>query len=248
MTLQDSSAGGRAVDGVGSRVVALVVGLFVLNVAWNALLNTVVARSGLASTARLTYDLTLPLSAAGAAAGLAGVTVAGVCLLAALARSVAPGSDALGAGETLGSRLLAYGRAVVVAVGGAVAAAVGLAAVVLPGLLVLVHLPLVFVAVTTDGDSVPRAVARSWSRARGARARIAAVGLAVAAVPLALAVIAVLTDLLPPLAELAVGVVVTTAAAAAGVVAFVSLTDSLDDLRADTAGTDSVTPTGSRQL
>jgi hypothetical protein len=248
MTLQDSSAGGRAVDGVGSRAVALVVALFVVNAAWNVLLNTLVAGSGLAAAARLAYDVTLPLSTAGAAAGLAAATVVGVVLLAALARSATPETDALGAGESAGETLLAYGRAVVVAVVGAVAAAAGLAAVLVPGLLVSIHLPLVFVAVAADGDSIGRAVARSWSKARGSRGRIAAVGLAVAAVPLAVALIALFTDLLSPLAELAVGVVVTTVAAAVGVVAFAALGASLDGLQTGSSGTDSVTPSGSRQL
>lgn len=248
MTLQDSFAGGRAVDGVGSRVAALVVALFVGNVAWNVLLNTLVARSGVAATVRLAYDATLPLSATGAAVGLAAATVAVALLLAALARSVVPESDAIGAGETRWQATLAYGRAVVVAVVGAVLGTVGLAALLLPGLLVFLHLPLVFVAVATDGDSIVRAVDRTWSRARGARARIAAVALAVAAVPLAVVLIALFTDLLSPLVELALGVAVTTVAAAAGVVAFAALADSLDGLSTDRSGSDTIPPTGSRQL
>jgi len=248
MPLQDSSAGDRAVDGVGSRAVALVVALGVVNVAWNALLNTLVARSGVAATVRLAYDATLPLSATGAAVGLGVATVAGAVLLAALARSVVPESDALGAGESVGETALAYGRAVVVAVAGTVLGTVGLAALLLPGLLLFLHLPLVFVAVATEGDSIGRAVARSWSQARGARARIAALGLAVAAVPLAVALIALFTDLLSPVAELAVGVAVATVAAAAGVVAFAALVDALDGLSTGASSTDSVTRTGSRQL
>lgn len=242
MTLLGTSGAAR------SRVAALVVTLFVVVAAWNALLNTVLTRSGLAATLQVAYDLTVPLSAAGAGVGLLVATVAVAVVLAALARTFAPDADALGGGETVGQTTLAYGRATVVAVGGVVVAAVGLGLLVVPGLVVLVHLPLAFVAVAADGVPIGRAVGRTWTRARGARARLVAVVLAVAAVPLALAVIATLTALLPPVVELALGVLVTVAAAAAGVAAFVALDDSLGDSSGGTARTDRVAPSTSRQL
>jgi hypothetical protein len=230
------------------RAAALVGTLFVAIAAWNATLNTLLVRSGLASTMHVAYEPTLPLTALGAVGGLTVATLAVVATLAALARTFAPDVDALGASETIGETARAYARAVVVAVGGAVAVAVGLGLLVLPGLLVLVHLPLVFVAVATDGVPIGRAVERTWTRTRGFRARVAAVGLAVAAVPLSLAVIASLTSLLPPLVELALGVLVTAVACAAGVAAFVALADSIGGSGNGSSRTDRVAPTTSRQL
>jgi hypothetical protein len=246
MPLRDSPTGRRAVDGVCPRAIALMAALFIVNIAWNTLLNTLVARSGAAAAARLAYDATLPFSAMRAAVGLAVATVAAVVILTAFLRSVT--AEAGARGGSLGEAALTYGRAVVVAVAGAVVAAVGLAVLLFPGLLVLVHLPLVFVAVATQGDSVSRAVGRTWPLARGAQARIAAVCLAVATVPLAVALIAIFTHLLSPVAELVLGAAVTTLAATAGVVAFAALTDSLVDLSAGTSGTGSAPRTGSRQL
>jgi hypothetical protein len=196
----------------------------------------------------VTYDLTLPLTVLGAVGGVVLGAVAAVVLLAALVRAFAPDSDALGGDETPAETLIAYGRAVVVAVLGTVAAAVGLAALVVPGLVVLVHLPLVFVAVATDGVSVGRAVDRTWTRVRGHRARVVAVALAVVVVPLSFATIATLTELLPPLAELLLGALLTTVAAAVGAAAFTAIGASLDGGAADAARTDRVTPTTSRQL
>jgi len=229
-----------------SRATALALALFAAIAAWNASLNTLLDRSGFAASLRIVYEPTLPLTPLGAVGGLAVTTLAVVVILAALARTFAPGADALGASET--GPALAYARAVVVAVGGVVAAAVGLALLVVPGLLVLLHLPLVFVAVAVDGDPIGRAVGRTWSQIRGARARTAAVGLAVVAVPLALAVIATLTDLLPPAAELALGVAATTAAATAGIAAFTAIADSIRGTDAGSTRTERVAPTTSRQL
>ncbi|WP_251329349.1 hypothetical protein [Haloplanus pelagicus] len=245
MTLQDSSAG-RGV-GVGPRTAALVVTLFVVNAAWNVSLNTLLARTGLASSLGTTY-LTVPLTGLGAVGGLTAATVAGVAVLTALVRSFAPEADALGAGETPIETVLVYARAVVVAVGGVVAAGLGLAALVVPGLVVLVHLPLVFVAVAADGDPIGRAVDRTWKRARGNRARIAAVGLAVAAVPLALVVVATLTTLLSPVVELAVGVVVTGATAAAGAAAFTAISESIGESSTGASRSDRVNATASGRL
>ncbi|WP_157573435.1 hypothetical protein [Haloplanus natans] len=242
MTLLGTSGAAR------SRAAALVVSLLVAITAWNATLNTLLARSGLASAMQVAYEPTLPLTALGAVGGLAVATVAAVAVLAALARTVAPDGDALGGNETIGETVLAYARAVVVAVGGVVAAAVGLGLLVVPGLVVLVHLPLVFVAVAVDGDPIGRAVGRTWARASGSRARIVAVALAVVAVPLSLAVIATLTTLLSPTVELVLGVLVTSVAAAAGIVAFVALADSLDGSSGGAARTDRVAPGTSRQL
>ncbi|MEF8856059.1 MAG: hypothetical protein V5A16_01420 [Haloplanus sp.] len=238
MTLLGTSGAAR------SRAAALVVALFAVIATWNAALNTLLDRSGLAASLQVAYEPTLPLTTLGALGGLAAATLAVVVILAALARTFALDSDALDASETA----LAYARAVVVAVGGVVAAAVGLAFLVVPGLLVLVHVPLVFVAVAVDGDPIGRAVGRTWSQARGSRARAAAVGLAVVAVPLALAVIATLTDLLPPAVELALGVAVTTVAAAAGVAAFTAIADSIRETNAGRTRTGRVAPTTSRQL
>jgi hypothetical protein len=231
-----------------SRAIALVGALFVVTAAWNASLNTVLVRTGLAETIQVAYDLTLPLTTAGATGGLAASTLAVVVILVALARTFAPDTDALGGSETAAETALVYARAVVVAVGGTLAAVVGLGLLVLPGLLVLVHLPLVFVAVAADGEPLRRAITRTWTRARGSRARVVAVGLAVVAVPLALAVIATLTTLLPPTVELALGVAVTTVAAVAGLAAFVAIADSLDGTDAGGNRTDRVAPTTSRQL
>jgi len=237
-----------ASDAARSRAAALVVALFAVTATWNASLNTLLARSGLAETVQVTYDLTLPLSTAEAAAVLAGATLAVVVVLAALARTFAPDVDALGGSETPVETVAAYARAVVVAVGGLLAAAVGLAVLVVPGLVVLVHLPLVFVAVAADGEPIGRAVDRTWTRARGSRGRVAAVGLAIVAVPLALAVVATLTALLPPVVELALGAAVTTVAAAAGVAAFAAIADSINGTDAGRSQTDRVAPTTSRQL
>ena len=242
MTLLGTSGAAR------SRAAALVVTLFVAIAAWNTTLNTLLARSGLASAMKIAYEPTLPLTTLGAVGGLTAATVTVAVTLAALARTFAPESNALGTSETVGRTALAYARAVVVAVGGAVAAAVGLALLVVPGLVVLVHLPLVFVAVAADGEPIGRAVERSWTRAGGSRGRIAAVGLAIVAVPLSLAVIATLTALLPPLVELALGVLVTAVACTAGVAAFVALADSMDDSNGGASRTDRVSPTTSRQL
>ncbi|WP_251341615.1 hypothetical protein [Haloplanus halophilus] len=247
MTLQDSSAG-RGVDGVGIRAVGLVVALLVVDAAWNLSLNTLLDRSGMAETIGVTFDVVLPLTVLGAVGGLAVSTVAGVAVLAALVRVFAPDTDALGGGQSPAETLLTYARAVVVALVGLVAAGVGLAALVVPGLVVLVHLPLVFVAVAGDGEPIGRAVERTWTRARGNRARVAAVGLAVVAVPLAVTVVATLTALLPPLVELAVGVVVTGVAAAAGVAAFTAIADSIDGQSAGSSRTDRVNPTASGRL
>ena len=246
MTLQDSS--GSGLDGAGSRLAVLVVALLVVDAAWNLVLNTLLARSGLAATMQVAYDLTLPLTLLGSVGGLLAASVAGVAVLAAMVRVFAPDTDALGGGETPIETMFAYGRAVVVGLVGVVAAAVGLAALVVPGLVVLVHLPLVFVAVAADGEPIGRAVERTWTRARGSRGRVAAVGLAVVAVPLSLAVIATLTALLPPLVELALGVLVTAVACAAGVAAFVALADSMDGSNGGPSRTDRVSPTTSRQL
>ncbi|MFB6257019.1 MAG: hypothetical protein ABEH58_09910 [Haloplanus sp.] len=242
MTLLGTSGAAR------SRAVALVVTLFVAITVWNVTLNTLLDRSGLASAMRVAYEPTLPLAALEAAGGLAVATVAVVAVLTALGRTVAPDADALDGRATVGETTLVYARAVVVAVGGVVAATVGLALLVVPGLVVLVHLPLALVAVAVDDEPIGRAVGRTWARARGSRARIAAVALAIVAVPLALAVIATLTTLLPPTVELVLGVLVTSAAAAAGVAAFVALADSLDDPSGGAARTDRVAPGTSRQL
>jgi hypothetical protein len=242
MTLLGTSGGAR------SRALALVIALFAGIATWNVSFNTLLDRSGMAASLQVTYEPTLPLTALGAFGGLTVTTLAVVVILAALARTFAPDTDALGASETVPETALAYARAVVVAVGGAVAAAVGLAVLVVPGLLVLLHLPLVFVAVAVDGEPIGRAIGRTWSQVRGARARTAAVGLAVVAVPLALAVIATLTDLLPPAAELALGVAATTAAAAAGIAAFTAIADSIRGTDAGSTRTDRVAPTTSRQL
>lgn len=242
MTLLGTSGAAR------SRAAALVVTLFVAIAAWNAALNTLLARSGLASAMQVAYEPTLPLTALGAVGGVVTATLAVVVLLAALARTFAPEVDALGASETVGETALAYARSVVVAVVGVAAAALGLLLLVVPGLVVLVHLPLVFVAVAADGEPIGRAVDRTWTRARGSRARVAAVGLAVVAIPLSLAVIATLTALLPPLVELALGVLVTAVACAAGVAAFVALADSMDGSDGGSSRTDRVAPTTSRQL
>jgi len=233
---------------VRSRVVALVTVLFALTAAWNASLNTLLARTGLAATMQIAYDPTLPLTTLGAAGGVAVATLALIVTLAALARTFAPDTDALGGSETVAETALIYARAVVVAIGGTLAAVVGFGLLVVPGLLVLVHLPLVFVAVTADGEPLGQAVARTWTRARGSRARVAAVGLAVVAIPLALAVIATLTTLLPPTVELALGVAVTTVATAAGLAAFVAIADSIDGTDAGSTRTDRVASTTSRQL
>jgi hypothetical protein len=242
MTLLGTSGAAR------SRAAALVSASLVVVAAWNALLNTLLARSGLAATLGVAYDPTMPLSATAAAAGFAAATVAVVAVLAALARTVAPDGDALGASETVGETALVYARAVVVAVGGVVAALVGLAVLVVPGLVVLLHLPLVFVAVVVEGDPLGRAIDRAWYRARGARARVVAVVLAVVAVPLSLAVIATLTALLSPVVELALGALVTAVAATAGVAAFVALWESLDGSPGGTSRADRVPPGTSRQL
>jgi hypothetical protein len=247
MTLQDSSAG-RDGGGVGPRAAALVALLFVVDAAWNPSLNTLLARSGTASSMQVAYDATLPLTTLGAIGGVTLTSVAGVVVLAALVRVFAPDTDALGGGETPAETLLAYARAVVVAFAGVVAAGIGLAALVVPGLVVLVHLPLVFVAVAADGQPIGAAIDRTWRRSGGHRARVAAVGLAVVAVPLAVAVVATLTTLLPPLFELALGVVVTGAAAAAGTVAFTSIATSLDETGRGTSRTDRVNPTASGRL
>ncbi|WP_435067540.1 hypothetical protein [Haloplanus sp. C73] len=241
MTLLGLSAAAR------KRAAALVVALLATVATWNVLLNTLFARSGLASSMQLAYDLILPLTSAGATGGLLLVTVALVVVLAALARTVAPDVDALGGGEAPAETALTYGRAVAVAFAGTLAAGLGLALFVVPGLVVLVHLPLVFVAVATDGVSIRAAVAQAASLARGERARIAAICLAVVTIPLALAVIATLTALVPPVAELALGVVVTTAAAASGVVAFTALADSLGGTTTGTTR-NRVAPSSSRQL
>jgi drug/metabolite transporter (DMT)-like permease len=108
--------------------------------------------------------------------------------------------------------------------------------------------PLVFVAVSTGGVPIGRAVDRAWIRARGHRARITAVALAVAAVPFALATAATLTALLPPTVELVVGSAVTTAALATGTAAFVAIAASIEGASTESATTDRVTPTTSRQL
>ncbi|AZH24464.1 hypothetical protein [Haloplanus aerogenes] len=237
-----------ASDAARSRAAALVVALFAVTATWNVSLNTVLARSGVAEAVRVTYDLTLPLSMTEAGAVLAVSTVAVVVVLAALARTFAPEVDALGGSETPAETAAAFARAVVVAVGGLLAAAIGLAVFVVPGLVVLVHLPLVFVAVAADGESIGRAVDRTWTRARGSRARVAAVGLAVVAVPLATAVVATLTALLLPVVELALGTAVTTVAAAAGVAAFTAIADSINGTGTDRSRTDRVAPTTSRQL
>jgi hypothetical protein len=246
MTLQDSS-GASGLD-AGSRVVALVVALFVVDVGWNLSLNTLLDRSGVAATAGVAYDVTLPLTTLGAVGGLLAATVGGVVLIAALVRAFAPESDALGGDETPVETLVVYARAVVVAVAGTVAVGVGLAALVVPGVVVLVHLPLVFVAVATDGDSIGRAVDRTWVRVRGHRARVVAVSLAVVAVPLSLATVATLTALLPATVELVLGALVTTAAVAAGAAAFVAIAASIDGTSAGAAATDRVNPATSRQL
>jgi hypothetical protein len=246
MTLQDSS--GSGLDGAGSRLAVLVVALLAVDAAWNLVLNTLLARSGLAATMQVAYDLTLPLTLLGSVGGLLAASVAGVAVLAAMVRVFAPDTDALGGGETPIETVFAYGRAVVVGLVGVVAVVVGLAALVVPGLAVLVHLPLVFVAVATDGVSIATAVDRSWTRTRGNRARVAAVGLAVVSIPLALAVVATLTALLSPAAELAVGVVVTAAAATAGVAAFTRIADSLDDASTGSSRTDRVNPTAPGRL
>jgi hypothetical protein len=246
MTLQDSSAGrGR---GARSRAVALVTVLFAVVAAWNLSLNTLLARSGAAASMQVTYDATLPLTTLGAIGGLVTSSVAGIAVLAALVRVFAPEADALGGGETPAETLLTYARAVAVGVGGVVAVGVGLAALVVPGLVVLVHLPLTFVAVAADGQPIGRAVERTWRRAAGNRARVAAVGLAVVAVPLALAVVAALTTLLPPLVELALGVLVTGTAATAGVAAFTDIATPLDGGASGRSRTDRVNPTASGRL
>lgn len=234
--------------GVDTRVAALVAALFVVDVGWNLSLNTLLTRSGLAATAGLVYDATAPLTALGAMGGLLAGTVAGSVLLAALARALTPESGALGGDEAPVETLLAYTRAVAVVVVGAVAVAFGLAALVVPGVILLVHLPLVFVAVSTGGVPIGRAVDRAWIRARGHRARITAVALAVAAVPFALATAATLTALLPPTVELVVGSAVTTAALATGTAAFVAIAASIEGASTESATTDRVTPTTSRQL
>jgi hypothetical protein len=226
--------------GVDTRVAALVAVLFVVDVGWNLSLNTLLTRSGLAATAGLVYDATAPLTALGAMGGLLAGTVAGSVLLAALARALTPESGALGGDEAPVETLLAYTRAVAVAF--------GLAALVVPGVILLVHLPLVFVAVSTGGVPIGRAVDRAWIRARGHRARITAVALAVAAVPFALATAATLTALLPPTVELVVGSAVTTAALATGTAAFVAIAASIEGASTESATTDRVTPTTSRQL
>jgi hypothetical protein len=246
MTLQDSSGGG--LDGAGSRLVVLVVALLAVDAAWNVSFNTLLARSGLAARMQVAYDLTLPLTTLGAVGGLLVASVVGVAVLAAMVRVFAPDTNALGGSETPVETLFAYARALVVGLVGAVAIAVGLAALVVPGLVVLVHLPLVFVAVASDGVSIGRAIDRTWTRASGNRARVAAVALAVVAVPLALAVVATLTALLSPAVELAVGVAVTAAAATAGVAAFTSIAASLDDTSAGSSRTDRVNPTASGRL
>ena len=242
MTLLGTSGAAR------SRAVALVAALLAVTATWNVLLNTLLDRSGAATSLQTAYDLVLPLTVLGAVGGLSLATVAVVLVLAALARTFAPDVGALGGSETVGQTALAYARALVVAVVGTLAAGVGLAVFVVPGLVVLVHLPLVFVAVATDRVSVSEAVTRTWTRARGSRARIATVCLAVVAIPLALAVIATLTALLPPVVELALGVLATTAAAAAGIAAFTTLADSLGGGDAGTGRTDRVAPGTSRQL
>ncbi|GAB3325941.1 hypothetical protein [Haloplanus salinarum] len=245
MTLQDSSTGR---DGVGARAAAVVVALLAVDAGWNLSLNTLLVRSGAAETLGTTFPVTVPLTTLGAVGGLVLSSVAGIVLLATLARVFAADTDALGAGETPAEMLAAYARAVVVTVVGVVAAGIGLAALVVPGLVVLVHLPLVFVAVAADGEPIGRAVDRTWTRAGGNRARIAAVGLAVVAVPLALAVVATLTAILPPLVELALGVLVTGVAAAAGVAAFTGIADSIDGSATGSARTDRVNPTASGRL
>ncbi|MFD1632493.1 hypothetical protein ACOZ4L_06820 [Haloplanus ruber] len=245
MTLQDSSA---ERDGAGARAAAVVVALLVVDAAWNLSLNTLLVRSGAAETLGTTFAVTLPLTTLGAVGGLALASVAGLVLLAALARVFADGTGALGGGETLVETLAAYARAVVVGVVGVVAAGVGLAALVVPGLVVLVHLPLVFVAVAVDGDPIAQAVDRTWTRAGGNRARITAISLAVVAVPLALAVVATLTAMLSPVVEFALGVVVTGAAAAAGVAAFTRIAASLNGSGTGSTRTDRVNPAASGRL
>jgi hypothetical protein len=243
MTLQDSA--GR--DGVGTRAAAAVVALLAVDAVWNLSLNTLLVRSGVAETMNVGFDATLPLTTLGAVGGLALATVAGITVLAALVRTIATDTSALGSGETPVETLVTYLRAVAVTVVGLVAAGAGLAVLVVPGLVVLVHLPLVFVAVA-NGDPIGRAVDRTWTRVRGSRARVVAVGLAIVAVPLAFTVVTTLTAMLPSLVELAVGVVVTGVAAATGVVAFTRIADSLDDSSTGSARTDRVNPTASGRL
>ena len=77
MTLLGTSGAAR------SRAAALVVTLFVATAAWNATLNTLLARSGLASTMQVAYEPTLPLTTLGAVGGLTAATVTVVVTLAA---------------------------------------------------------------------------------------------------------------------------------------------------------------------
>ncbi|WP_248897893.1 hypothetical protein [Haloplanus halobius] len=227
-------------------VAALVATLLVANAVWNLLLNTLLVRSGLAAAVRVTYDVALPLSGPQAVAGLALSTVATIALFTALARTFS--SDAFGGAAPSLDTALVYGRALVVAVGGTVAVALGLVALVVPGLVVALHLPLVFVSVAVDGDSVGQAVDGVWERMRGHRARVTAVGLAVVAIPLALAVIATLTTLLTPVAELAVGVVITTLAATVGLAVFTAIAESLGGTSAGSSRTGRLASGTSRQL
>lgn len=210
MALPVTHAIARGVGKLRSRRALALTGAFVVVYAvWTASLNTVVLRLRATDGLGLAYGVSLPISGPQATAVLAASTVVGAALLTLLVRSVADDAEVLGGGGGVAETLLAVVRGVAVVVLGVVATFVGFGFLLFPGVVVLVHLPLAFVAVAADDASLARGVARAWTRADGHRFQLGLLVLGFTALAGGVGVAGATTALVPAAVEFALGVLLT---------------------------------------
>jgi hypothetical protein len=163
----------------------------------------------------------LPLLGAGALSLVAGVAMTYFLLLFVRAVAGSAGHASSAPSSAIGAAQLARATAVVAA--GGVATALGFALLVVPGLVVLAHLPLVFVAVALEDQPIESAVKTAVSRVLAAPVPVAAATLLAALGLAAVTAFGVYTSLVPPAIEVAIGAAGIALVLLAGLYAFTGL-------------------------
>ena len=162
----------------------------------------------------------LPLLGAGALSLVTGVAMTYLLLL--FVRAVGGSAGhASSAPSSIGAAQLARATAVVVA--GSVVTALGFALLVAPGLVVLAHLPFVFVAVALEDQPIARAVETAVSRVLAAPVPVAAATILTALGLAAVTAFGASTSLVPPAIEVVIGATGTALVLLAGLYAFTEL-------------------------
>lgn len=206
----------------------------VLNGAVNGVVGSL--QSVQPATAQFEYAITVPLGPPGAGLLSLGTGLLAIVSLALFVRSVGGTENTdRNRGTVRGTGEL-YGRALAVGIGGSLAFAIGLALLVVPGLVVLTYLPFVFVGVVLDGRTISGALKASHARIASSPGAVVARTVGTALILVGIGVGGVVTSILPPAVEFAVGGVGTAVVALAGTYLLTGLYRRLPEQRTASSG------------